>query len=847
MMVTKIKGLALLVSIVVLQITKGKKSKFNEGSLDVRSGTKLMINTTSLTATLEGKSIVLGNRTGIAVFDGVEYRNHVVELKYMGNITFHKNSEIIIEGTQPLSIQSSYGNITIATNLSVTCKEKPYAGDTCLGGYMLNYTKPKDCKNIFRGLGPGGNKNSWCTQDSVIRSKCNGGAGHGGFGQIDISHKEHNIGQSYGKTDFKYVIGGSAGNTDSKKTYLSGGGAIEIKAVKGIIFIDAMIDARARVMGNTTLQKFSGSSGGLIRLKAVKVEMTRKASLNVDGSNGSNYTLQKGGDAGNGGGGGGVIQVNASQAQLYNLSLKAGSTYGCRFPRSSSPGCFVFMKDPSEINKTKECKDFIPFYGWPETLPSIDEQLVSVLEQLGTVKAEFEENFSNISDIFALLKQLENITSQNILTEPYLLKVLKIFERFKDILNITTPRLLERAKEAFGALLKVATFIISSRNQQNWKTTRKLPTFVTTLEEMGESIANHTTEHHYNTSLIAFQSISLEAGPTNYILPVHSKLPKDFISTEEAFVNVPSKALPESPRNFKAIVLIFKNIQDGLPESNKDNRTDPYKVVTLLTSYSLFSNGRNIKNLRSPALLHFRLYKQGTNIKCSFWNTTSDSWDSDGLSTHWTNTSNTVCSTTHLTSFAVLMQFTPTTVTELEELSLSLITYIGCSLSCFGFLITLLCLIFMKSLSSERHRIHLNLVIALMLAQVVFLSGVKATEIKLLCQFIAGTLHYLFLASFIWMLLEGVHLYLKVVRVFGVENVKIRYYCIIGWGIPVLIILIPAVLKPGSYGTKNLCWLSLEDGFVWAFIAPVLAIIAINSFILGIVIKTVMSSASAIP
>ncbi|XP_028512911.1 adhesion G-protein coupled receptor D1, partial [Exaiptasia diaphana] len=149
-----------------------------------------------------------------------------------------------------------------------------------------------------------------------------------------------------------------------------------------------------------------------------------------------------------------------------------------------------------------------------------------------------------------------------------------------------------------------------------------------------------------------------------------------------------------------------------------------------------------------------------------------------------------------------------------------------------------------RALSSDRHRIHLNLVIALLLAQILFLTGIKATEHETLCKVIAGVLHYLYMVSFTWMLIEGVHLYLKVVKVFGIENIKIRQYYIIGWGLPALIVGVAAIIKPYGYGTNHVCWLSLDDGFVWAFLGPVIAIIAINIFILAAVIKTVVASAS---
>ena len=45
-------------------------------------------------------------------------------------------------------------------------------------------------------------------------------------------------------------------------------------------------------------------------------------------------------------------------------------------------------------------------------------------------------------------------------------------------------------------------------------------------------------------------------------------------------------------------------------------------------------------------------------------------------------------------------------------------------------------------------------------------------------------MHYFYLTAFTWMLVEGLHLYLKVVQVFKTENVKVLYYYVFGWGKP---------------------------------------------------------------
>ncbi|OBS77524.1 hypothetical protein A6R68_20087, partial [Neotoma lepida] len=66
--------------------------------------------------------------------------------------------------------------------------------------------------------------------------------------------------------------------------------------------------------------------------------------------------------------------------------------------------------------------------------------------------------------------------------------------------------------------------------------------------------------------------------------------------------------------------------------------------------------------------------------------------------------------------------------------------------------------------------LHLQLSICLFLADLLFLTGINRTEPKVLCSLIAGMLHYLYLASFMWMFLEGLHLFLTV------RNLKVANY-----------------------------------------------------------------------
>ena len=73
-----------------------------------------------------------------------------------------------------------------------------------------------------------------------------------------------------------------------------------------------------------------------------------------------------------------------------------------------------------------------------------------------------------------------------------------------------------------------------------------------------------------------------------------------------------------------------------------------------------------------------------------------------------------------------------------------------------------------------RNYIHIQLCVSLGIAQIIFVAGIKPhlEEGKLVggvplgCRLVAVLLHYWFLVSFMWMLMEGVVLYVALVRVF---------------------------------------------------------------------------------
>ena len=94
-----------------------------------------------------------------------------------------------------------------------------------------------------------------------------------------------------------------------------------------------------------------------------------------------------------------------------------------------------------------------------------------------------------------------------------------------------------------------------------------------------------------------------------------------------------------------------------------------------------------------------------------------------------------------------------------------------------------------------RNYIHVNLCASLIVAQLLFVAGIDRTgpdgssSVPVHCQVIAILLHYFFLVTFMWMLMEGVVLYLVLVRVF-VHYTK-RYtvaFTVVSYGLPLVYI-----------------------------------------------------------
>ena len=72
---------------------------------------------------------------------------------------------------------------------------------------------------------------------------------------------------------------------------------------------------------------------------------------------------------------------------------------------------------------------------------------------------------------------------------------------------------------------------------------------------------------------------------------------------------------------------------------------------------------------------------------------------------------------------------------------------------------------------------------------------------QVVCNIIAMLLHFSFLSVFGWMMMEGMNLYFKIVKVYGSEKNRMPLYIGLGYGVPAGIVAICAAIRFDTYSS----------------------------------------------
>ncbi|XP_071120942.1 adhesion G protein-coupled receptor L3-like isoform X1 [Mytilus edulis] len=284
----------------------------------------------------------------------------------------------------------------------------------------------------------------------------------------------------------------------------------------------------------------------------------------------------------------------------------------------------------------------------------------------------------------------------------------------------------------------------------------------------------------------------------------------------------------------KAVFMTHYNLGNIL-KINDD--TVDVEVASNIVSASI-AGDKTIEFPLSPVIFTIQLsrtYGEAAQPLCSFWNFSEGvygQWSQEGCNRIKENATHVTCQCTHLTNFAILMDVSGVKLTNEHTQFLRYITFVGCiiSIACLALSwITFQCV---RSLDGERNSIHKNLVFCLFAAELIFIVGIDRTDDRVSCAAIALLLHFFFLSSFMWMLMEGVHIVVLLQQVFDAAKNNMRYYYLAGYGVSITIVGTTAGINFKAYGTEDFCWITTDQWFIWSFTGPVAVILIINTIVL---------------
>ncbi|KAM4613350.1 cadherin EGF LAG seven-pass G-type receptor 2 [Polymixia lowei] len=290
-----------------------------------------------------------------------------------------------------------------------------------------------------------------------------------------------------------------------------------------------------------------------------------------------------------------------------------------------------------------------------------------------------------------------------------------------------------------------------------------------------------------------------------------------------------------------ASVIIFHSLASLLPESydpDKRSLRVPKRPVinTPVVSITVHDNDELLQHtLDKPITVQFRLVATEERSKpiCVFWNHSilagNGGWSAKGCEVVFRNNTHISCQCYHMTSFAVLMDISRRENGEILPIKLVTWSTVGVTL---GFLfLTTFFLVCLRAMQCNKTSIINNGATALFFSELIFILGINQADNPFVCTVIAILLHFFYLCTFSWLFLEGLHVYRMLSEVRDINYGPMRFYYLIGWGVPAFITGLAVGLDPEGYGNPDFCWLSMYDTLIWSFAGPIAMVVGMNIFL----------------
>ncbi|CAG5897125.1 unnamed protein product [Menidia menidia] len=160
---------------------------------------------------------------------------------------------------------------------------------------------------------------------------------------------------------------------------------------------------------------------------------------------------------------------------------------------------------------------------------------------------------------------------------------------------------------------------------------------------------------------------------------------------------------------------------------------------------------------------------------------------------------------------------------------------VGHSVSLVSLTVAIVILCLFRKLHCTRNYIHMHLFVSLILKAVTVIikdvvlyedSEADACQSLVGCKVVMVFFQYGVMASYFWLLVEGMYLHALLAVSFFSERRYLWWYILIGWGVPTIFISAWVITK--ACLNHRGCWETIDDNPWWIIKAPILVAILVN-------------------
>ncbi|XP_077057544.1 adhesion G protein-coupled receptor E2-like [Siphateles boraxobius] len=427
------------------------------------------------------------------------------------------------------------------------------------------------------------------------------------------------------------------------------------------------------------------------------------------------------------------------------------------------------------------------------------------------INITLEEGCTSQNCFQNLLEKIENITSQ--------------------VLSVTTvTNILTVAFNASGKILE------SSSSSSSSVSPAELASYGNRILKTSEKLISTLVKPTDTSDSVSFALAVVEVevfmvGPQVTL----DKIPR--LDTTNSSVDIDLIGISNNNNNRSAVAFMSYNTMENLLKPdffNTSNDTIKTMMSTVISATLPKTTNTKLTKPVNFTFKHIREFDPSGSLSCVYWNISE--WIVDGCSVLKTNSSYTVCSCVHLSTFALIMQTSRPSESDSLLEQLDLLNLVCVIVGLVFFSLALLTFALCQWSPGVNNVARINICISLLLAHLLFLLTQQYLSLirpqQVLCAVISGVLHFLFLSGFVWMFIEAVLLFICVKNLSQISSKKREvlssgFLCVIGYTVALVVVAVSVGLLPEGYGSEH-CWIKKDKGFIWSFLGPVCVILALN-------------------